>query len=405
MNSIHDIILKRRVMKRLVIYRSILKDTRADYLNRLTACSDKTQFSELYFKLCSICVNNEDKPLIEQILDLVYADENIFSLSCERRESISPGLREAVLNDLQIFKELCRLDFCALAEKAGDTRCLLANGSQSARLHEFLTLDIDSLFLHMQEHYRNSGCGIFHDNKAFLLGEVSKLIPVPWTSFTELNALYDVDTQKRDIVNNTKRLVSGLPAQNILLYGDSGTGKSTMVKAMLPEFPNEKLCLIEVDKDKLRCLPKLLASLSERGMYFIIFIDDLSFEYNDEEYKILKTVMQGGLYESLYNIRFYVTSNRRNIVKQDMKARENEVNVHDFLNETISLTDRFGLKIYFESPVKKEYIEIVKFISSKAGLTVNDEMIEASVRFAFYNGGFNGRSARQFVDSIITETK
>ena len=389
-------------MNRLVIFRNLLNDKRIKLLTELAATSDDKLFEQKYYELCSLVIKNEDIPFPDQITALVLSDENAFSIAAEKGEDISNLLEKAVLNDIDILREILSLDFKALSDRAGDSRLLLCSGTYSETTNALITRTNEEILEMLYESYNRDGCGVYRLYDAFTINEDLEPVPVLPCKPMELGFLYGYEGQKADITGNTERLVSGLPAHNILLFGDSGTGKSTMVKAMLPLFRTRRLRLVEVDKDKLHALPSLIASLSARGLFFIVFIDDLSFEHNDEEYKFLKTIIQGGLYENMTNVRFYVTSNRRNIVKQNMQARENEVNVNDFLNETVSLTDRFGLKIYFDKPTKVEFLEIVRFLAELSDISFSEETEKAALKFAFFNGGYNGRSARQFIDSIIT---
>ena len=387
-------------MYRLIVYRKILTDERIQLLSRLTDCPDSLTFKANYYTLCSATVNNLSMSLADQILDLMLSDENVFTLCAEKDEPVSSNLRKAVLHDISVFKDICTMDFSVMSQKAGDTGNILKQNSTGTLVDLFISNSPEFIFDFLYTHYRRNGCGIFHNNYAFNIGETLEIEFVKAFNPLTLDALYGYEDQKKDIISNTERLINGLPAHHVLLFGDSGTGKSTVVKAMLPLFGDRKLRLIEVDKDKLHTLPALLTSLSERGLYFIVFIDDLSFEHDDGEYKFLKSVIQGSLYEIASNVRFYITSNRRNIVKQNMQARENEVNVNDYLNETVSMTDRFGLKVYFDKPTKSEYINMVRFIADYSNIPFDDETGKDALKFAFFNGGFNGRSARQFIDSI-----
>lgn len=389
-------------MHRLIVYRNIINDPRAELLMRLIENKNPGEFTKNYFRLCSEALNNDDVSPIEQILRLILSDENVFSICAEKGRNVSKTLKNAVLNDIRIFSDLCSIDLSGLSKKADDEFKMLGLEDKEPLRDLFISGDINEIFNYLYEYYNKNGCGVFRDNYAFTVDENLKMQPVSPFNPLGLDELFGYESQKNDITLNTERFINGLPAHNVLLFGDSGTGKSTAVKAMLPLFKDMKLRLIEVEKDKLHSLPELLTMLSGRGLYFIIFIDDLSFEHDDEEYKFLKSVIQGGLYEIARNVRFYVTSNRRNIVKQDMQARANEVNVNDFLNETISLTDRFGLKIYFDRPTKNEYIKIVKHIANRSDIHFTDETTQEAIQFAFFNGGFNGRSARQYIDSITT---
>ena len=186
---------------------------------------------------------------------------------------------------------------------------------------------------------------------------------------------------------------------NALLVGDSGTGKSTSVKALIPMFKNKKLRLIELGKENIRFISKVIEALKNRGMYYIIFIDDLSFESNEDSYKYLKSAVEGSIYEQPRNILFYVTSNRKHLIKESMLDRQNEIHMRDAINEQTSLSDRFGLTILYSEPNQNEYFEIVLGLAEKYDLKYEDKdqfLLEAK-KFAMQNGGRTGRSAMQFI--------
>ncbi len=205
------------------------------------------------------------------------------------------------------------------------------------------------------------------------------------------------------IIENTSKFISGQYALNALLVGDSGTGKSTAVKALIPMFKHKKLRLIEIEKENLSHISKLIDVLKNRGMYFIIFIDDLSFESNDSSYKYLKSAVEGSIYEQPSNILFYVTSNRKHLIKENMVERQNEVHLRDAINEQTSLADRFGLTILYSEPNQNEYCEIVLGLAEKYKVKYesNEQLLADAKKYAMQNGGRTGRTAVQFVKTYI----
>jgi uncharacterized protein len=217
-----------------------------------------------------------------------------------------------------------------------------------------------------------------------------------------MDSIYGYESQKHKIIENTQKFVSGQYALNALLVGDSGTGKSTTVKSLIPMFREKKLRLIEVEKDNLYYIPKIVETLKNRGMYFVIFIDDLSFESNENSYKYLKSVVEGSIYEQPRNILFYVTSNRKHLIKESMIDRQNEVHMRDAINEQTSLSDRFGLTILYSEPNQNEYFEIVLGLAESYSIHYDskEEFLADAKKFAMQNGGRTGRSAVQYIKAL-----
>ena len=221
-----------------------------------------------------------------------------------------------------------------------------------------------------------------------------------------LSDLVGYEAQKRELVANTEAFVSGRPANNVLLYGDGGTGKSTSVKALLNEYESRGLRVIEIYKHQFRDILKLTEILRERNYKFILFIDDLSFEEGEVEYKYLKAIIEGGIETRPDNILIYATSNRRHIVREVWKDRddmEHKGDIHrsDTVEEKLSLSSRFGVAINYSSPDRKMYHEIVRSLAEKAGLKVDDELIAGADRWEIRHGGKTGRAARQYIDYLL----
>ena len=219
--------------------------------------------------------------------------------------------------------------------------------------------------------------------------------------------LIGYERQKEILIENTEFFLKGYPANNALLHGDRGTGKSSCVKALLNRFKDSKLKLISLNKNHVEQLYRIIESIAGRGCKFIIFIDDLSFEDTEIGYKHFKSIIDGGIEAQPSNILIYVTSNRRNIIKETWKDRgENgEVHSNDGMQERLSLADRFGLSITFTSPDKESYLNIVKGIAAQENLKIDEDiLIEEALRWDIRQKGRSGRAARQFVNYIHAKT-
>lgn len=237
------------------------------------------------------------------------------------------------------------------------------------------------------------GSGVFAKYKAFTYD--GELVPIEQTDPIRLTDLKNYEAQREQVVDNTKCFLIGKPAQNVLLYGDRGTGKSATVKAVLNEFP--ELRMVEVAKNNISLLPRLFGILKSRPQRFIVTIDDLSFSENDDRFGILKAALEGSLSQKPENVLIYATTNRRKIVRET--ASDREISGADAIDESMSLADRFGLFITFVKPDKRVYLDIVSKLAADAGLDVPEErLFAAAERFALNRGGRSPRTARQFVD-------
>jgi predicted AAA+ superfamily ATPase len=254
----------------------------------------------------------------------------------------------------------------------------------------------------LTSYYRAYGAGVFESFDAFSLTR-DGFVGISSAKPVKMADLIGYEHQKSQLIENTQRLVDGLPANNVLLYGDSGTGKSTSIKALLSEFAGSGLKLIAVSNDDIALLPTALSQISGHGLKFVVFIDDLSFDENEPTYKSFKSVIEGSLATNAVNFAIYVTSNRRNIVKETWKDRDTADDVHlrDNLQEKRSLSDRFGLTLIYESPDKQDYINIVIGIAKAEGIEADERLISDALKWEIRHGGRSGRTARQFIDHII----
>ncbi|MGI6537642.1 MAG: ATP-binding protein [Caldicoprobacterales bacterium] len=371
------------------------------------------------------------------LINLILADENVFSMACERGEyaDIPEGLLNIVKSDLLHLHSVFRLDGIFLRDiiKARTEINELPNWElRPYNEMGFSILDdnglrhVDSYIIRrlyssecwgqetrlLNEYYYQQGCGIFNrfrafrwvqtnDHEGFLEG-VEKPDPI------RLKDLIGYERERSLVIQNTLQFVKGLPCNNILLYGDRGTGKSASVKAILNEYASCRLRLVEVSKYHLNNLPKIMEVLQKRGLNFILFIDDLSFESDETSYRELKSVLEGGIEAKPRNVVIYATSNRRHLIKEYFSERSlsDEVSSQDTMQEKLSLSDRFGITVTFSLPDKETYLKIVEGLARQRRLNIDpDELKAEAVKWEMFYNGRSPRTARQFIDHMEGKLK
>ncbi|HBD64966.1 MAG TPA: hypothetical protein DC038_11100 [Clostridiales bacterium] len=391
----------------LIIYRGILNDEIIQSYGNLCRVyfreENKEELESIYYSLCSKLLFKGCNSINDYIAYKILEDENIFSLRMEEGEQVDEKTKKAVLYDLSLFKKIFELPLKGMASAAGDMNNFINYGSNEELTELFKSRRTEEVFDYISSQYQSNGCGKFRNNYAFSLNDRGSMVTVENFNPVNMESIYGYERQKDKIIENTSKFVSGQYALNALLVGDSGTGKSTAVKALIPMFKHKKLRLIEIEKENLSHITKLIDVLKNRGMYFIIFIDDLSFESNDSSYKYLKSAVEGSIYEQPSNILFYVTSNRKHLIKENMVERQNEVHLRDAINEQTSLADRFGLTILYSEPNQNEYCEIVLGLAEKYKVKYEskEQILDDAKKFAMQNGGRTGRTAVQFIKTYI----
>ena len=371
-----------------------------------------------------------DKNLWHNYLTMILiTNENPFSITCEKVGASDGSVNYFAKNDFKQFKALFDFDFTPL-EKALKIDCFTRlenyhsiekkelmynkNVSEKVRaLSEKLeqTKDSDEFFDAVTGFYKDYGVGMFGLNKAFRIisgaeGTPVKFHPINNMDKVMLDDLVGYEIQKKKLVDNTKAFVEGKKANNVLLFGDSGTGKSTSIKAIVNEFYDDGLRMIEIYKHQFRDLSNVIAQIKNRNYRFIIYMDDLSFEEFEIEYKFLKAVIEGGVETKPENILIYATSNRRHLIKETWNDRndvENEGGMHksDTMQEKLSLVNRFGVTISYTKPSQKEYFEIVKTLAKKEGIEMDEkELCAEANKWELSHGGISGRTAQQFINYL-----
>jgi predicted AAA+ superfamily ATPase len=243
------------------------------------------------------------------------------------------------------------------------------------------------------------GYGIFASHTMFRL-DGDEIVPSESPDTVTMDSFVKYESQRDILIRNTENLLSGKAASNVLLYGDAGTGKSSSVKATANLFSKEGLRLIEIRKDQIFSLPFVLGKISGNPLKFIIFIDDLSFSENDDSFSMLKAVLEGSTSAKADNAVIYATSNRRHIVKENFSDRSDDVHRNDTLQELMSLSDRFGITIYFEKPDKETYLHIAEVLAKRKGIEPDPDFRTKAEAFALKKGGRSPRTAEQFADSL-----
>ena len=357
---------------------------------------------------------------------LLVNNENIFSTACEIRGVSEGSLLGLARHDFAIFRELFACDFTELermlqagvfeeflhytrTESTGklfnrrirDRICELSDQLANAETLEAFTE-------YMVTFYKEFGVGKLGLHKAFRVahvGEDVRIEPITNIAHVKLEDLVGYEIQKKKLIDNTEAFVEGRSANNCLLFGDAGTGKSSSIKAILNRYYDRGLRIIEVYKHQFQDLNEIIAQIKNRNYKFIIYMDDLSFEEFEIEYKYLKAVIEGGLEKKPDNILIYATSNRRHLIKESFRDNEElhgDLHSNDTIQEKLSLVSRFGVTIYFGSPDKKEFQQIVRTLAERNGIDMPEEqlLLEAN-KWELSHGGLSGRTAQQFVDYVL----
>ncbi|MDQ7094437.1 ATP-binding protein [Desulfosporosinus sp. PR] len=436
----------------LAVYRGLLEDPVLRRLRELLAALEKENlqvreivnfYHDFYYELAKC----PQLSLSNHILDQIIFAENSFSFKAQAINTpvLESTLERAAARDLRNLQSVAKLDGSAL--KAGisarfhpgvqerkegpgldptlelllqelpewEVSPLPSAEDEPEHLHNLKETFLkarhwDDCLPELRQFHRQYGCGLFARSIAFIweryegqgfLKSVARPDPIT------LNELVDYQDERSKILENTLQFLKGYPANNVLLYGDRGTGKSSTVKAILNAYHSRGLRMIEVPKAFLADFPQIIRLLTNRAQKFILFVDDLVFGDNEENYTSLKAVLEGGLESKTSNILIYATSNRRHLVKEYFSERaglhsgnrDEEVHAGDSMQEKLSLADRFGINVVFSSPDQKQYLKIVEGIASQRQLSIEQSVLhKEALQWALWYNGRSARTARQFVD-------
>lgn len=362
---------------------------------------------------------------------LLAMTETPFTLVCEKHGASEGSVQRFAKSDMEVFRQLLDYDFSSLENALGldcfhvieqyqavEKKEQIYNKSVSEKVQE-LSSSIEKaktgeeMFSIVTEFYGRYGVGMFGLNKAFRIspnrettGELLEAITT--TGDMQLDDLIGYESQKKRLVENTEAFVSGRKANNVLLYGDAGTGKSTSIKAILNQYYDRGLRMIEVYKHEFEYLQRIIAQVKNRNYKFIIYMDDLSFEDFEIEYKYLKAVIEGGLEVKPDNVLIYATSNRRHLIRESWNDRPDNVSddmhQNDTVQEKLSLAARFGLSIGYFRPSRQEYYDMVKELAHRhAEIKLSDEDLQAgAVKWEMEHAGVSGRTAQQYINYLLS---
>lgn len=411
LNNEEPIRLIKKLMSTLTLTEEEIVDLRNEFLLQLLSLATTYGFDENLWQC--------------YLVYLVMMDENPFSLSCERFWGPEPGssILDYVESDFALLYAMFHQPFEGLDPETKRILSPLISYRARTKPANLYHKEVGSLVKELRlacleakdshdfmakfvDHYRGEGVGVFGLNRVFIY-EAGDFKPVYNLSYQSMDQLIGYDLQKRQLLSNTEAFVRGLPANNVLLYGDSGTGKSTSIKALSLAFYKQGLRIIEVKKTQLKDLTPIINRLKGRNYPFILYMDDLSFEEFEVEYKYLKAVIEGGISALPKHVVLYATSNRRHFVKElwDDRKDMNAYEVHrsDTMQEKLSLVDRFGLTINYTKPDQNAFYDIVKGIAKDyPDLPYDEEALMSLARqWELRYHGLSGRSARQFIDDLL----
>ena len=361
---------------------------------------------------------------------LIITDENPFSLTYEKAGVQEGTVNGFAINDFSVFKALFDFDFAPI-EAALDINCFstLSNYRAIAKREQIFNKNVsekvkalsaeiekakdgEAVFYLVADFYKKYGVGMFGLNKAFRIETNENFSSVKFRAITNMKAVHLEDLigyepQKRALIENTEAFIEGKPANNLLLYGDSGTGKSTSIKAIVNRYYDRGLRMIEIYKHQFGCLSKIISEIKNRNYRFIIYMDDLSFEESEIEYKYLKAIIEGGVETKPDNVLIYATSNRRHLIKETWNDRsdmstKNDIHRSETIEEKLSLVNRFGVSIGFFKPSRPEFDAMVLELAARhPEITMDKEEIVAEAhKWEMLGGGISGRTAQQFVNHL-----
>lgn len=429
MSKVKLIQLKYSNLEKLLIYRKLLNDHLFKEIYDLVMSIDtyimEDYSLEPYFKICHKLINKIEEEKFEgdllknYILYLIATDENAFSKTCEREGiNINPGLFQATIHDMNIIKGILEFSLKDIGNVIGIeeinfvSNYVINNKSEKKNILQqrldhlkyiFKQSRAEEIVNYLGKFYHKAGCGKLSRYNSFRWKKNKGLMEINNVDSITFSDLIGYEEQKEQLIENTEIFLEGKKGNNILLYGDSGTGKSSSVKALINKFYNQGLRLVEITQKQIKYIPEILEILQERGLYFIIFMDDLSFEDFETDYKYLKAVMEGGIEVKPDNVVFYATSNRRHLIKEkwDERNNVNEVHQSDALQEKLSLSERFGLTITYLTPDQDQYLKIVTELAKKNKIDIPEKvLIEKALKWEKWHHGRSGRTAKQFIDYL-----
>ncbi|MBO5163604.1 MAG: ATP-binding protein [Ruminococcus sp.] len=385
-------------LRSLTVFRSLLNDDVISALSELLKlhADGKSFDTDIYSEFVSR-LYRRTPDLSEYIFKIICKNENFYISGRAKGESFDETIERSVINELTLLNELARLS----------PEELQYGYYRHFPLAEWKNSEIDFIGEYKKriENIGRYGYGHFAEAAMFILKN-GETVPVKYPDTQRLSELYGYERERGEVVANTLALVNGKKAQNVLLYGDAGTGKSSTVKAVVNEFSDRGLRLVEITKEQLKDIPLLISKLNEAPLKFIIFIDDLTFNAGEDCFGALKAALEGSVSARAENTAIYATSNRRHLVKESFSDREgDDIHRNDTMQELLSLSARFGLRVNFSRPDKKDYTAIAAELAKAHDINMPfDELAMKAEQFAISSGnGRSPRTARQFINQLVME--
>lgn len=384
-----------RNIKYLTVFNKPSKDSVLKKLNKSLNCASA---QVEYASLCRKLYKRAGGDLSQYVLQLVKSDDNVYLEKTSKGEKIPQCLKDAMQSDLKILQ--------SIADTTCDEISSYQAWGENAPRFETSNVDIKSTFDAMNENVKTRGFGIWSQSIMFELdNSTGQIVPVKHADTTSLANLFDYNRERQIVIDNTLAFLDNKPAQNVLLTGDAGTGKSSTIKAVVNEYASRGLRVIEIKKSQIASISRVIAETEDSPLHFIIFIDDISFSSDDDTFGQMKALLEGSLSAQSNNVLIYATSNRRHIVKEKFSDRDgDEIHVNDSIQEMVSLSERFGIHVTFSRPSKRTYLGIVRDLAVKAGISIPQSELELEAeRFATQKGGRSGRTAKQFVEMLAAK--
>ena len=388
-------------LQSLAIFRALLDDPVIKTLVKFLKTAQSEDISNsvsAYSEFVAQLYRTEKRTLAGYIQSIVGNDENPYIHMIGKGANPWPEMEENVWRELNILQQVSDLTPEALTASLG----------ADFRFPKYAVkgLDLSASYRERCENIHRFGYGIYAKYHMFYLNPTGKIVPVQHPDETRLDQLIDYKREQQIIIDNTVALLEGKPAANILLTGDAGTGKSSTVKAVVNELYERGLRILEVRKEQLHQIPEILDELNANPLKFILFIDDLSFQKDDDNFSALKAILEGSVSAKSKNVVIYATSNRRHMVKETFSDREgDDIHRNDTMQEIISLSERFGIQITFQKPNKQTYLDIVHHLAVQRGITMDEKELDIlAERFIIGRGARSARAAKQFVDSLCITT-
>ena len=383
----------------LAIFRALLSDpvvsALSDYLNSREG--ETVVAVSKYAAFVSSLYSTEKRTLAGYIQHIVNNDENAYIRMIGQGKQPWPEMQTQVEQELLVLQAIADLTPEALREGLDWDGFLPLFANKQLNI-------VDSYHERCANIHR-LGFGLYAKHIMFYIGEGNRIVPVINPDQTRLSSLIDYKREQQIILDNTVALLEGKPAANILLTGDAGTGKSSTVKAVVNELHDRGLRILEVRKEQLHAIPAILDELNTNPLKFILFIDDLSFQKDDDNFSALKAILEGSVSAKSRNVVIYATSNRRHLVKESFSGRDgDDIHRNDTMQEIISLSERFGIQVTFQKPNKEVYLGIVRHLAREKGITMDtNELDMLAERFALGRGGRSARAATQFIDGLLAK--